>query len=151
MTPKQLERFRRRERVLELFELDISVRQIADHLNRELEAKGEKPVTFQTVHNDLIWILDYHREEFRLKTRHHVQVAINQLKRISQTHMTKMLQASTPDQFEKMSRGFERIWRRHDALLGLHKPQKIEMSTRESLAKLLGRDPEELPDGDPDS
>jgi hypothetical protein len=45
----------------------------------------------------------------------------------------------------------ERIWKRRDSLLGLHKPTKVQVDTRETLAKLLGRSPEELPSGDLDS
>ncbi len=151
LTPKQLELLRRRERVLELFSHDISIRQIADHINADRVKNGEKPLAFQTIHNDLIAALDAEAEYTSIKRRHHIQLILKKLQRIEAAHIGKLLKATSADEFEKYTRGFQRIWERQDAVLGTHKPVKLEVDARQSLAKLLGKSPEELPNGDPES
>lgn len=148
---RQLEMFRRRERVLELREGGASIRQIAEHLNREAITNGMKTVTYQTVFNDLVAALEDLHENQRMKTKHLVQLQINKLDRLDLAHFSKLLAVQDADSFEKWTRGFERIWKRYDSLLGLHKPVKVELDPRQTLAKLLGRSPEELPNGDSES
>lgn len=151
LSPKQMKLQERRERVLELYSHDVTIRQIAEHLNKERVAAGEKPISFQTVHNDLIAALNAEAEYTAIKRRHHIQLILKKLQRIESTHIGKLLKATSADEFEKYTRGFDRIWSRYDAILGTRKPVKLDLDPRQSLAKLLGRSPEELPNGDSDA
>lgn len=149
LSPKQLELERRRERVLELYSHDISIRQIADHINADRVKKGEKPLVFQTIHHDLCMALDAEAEYTTLKRRYYIQLILKKLQRIESAHIGKLLKATSADEFEKYTRGFQRLWDRFDAITGTHKPVKIDTDPRQTLARILGRKPEEFPhDGD---
>lgn len=144
---KDLEILRKRNKIMDLRENGATIRQIAEHLTLQ----GEKGCSPTRVFELLVEGLEDIYKTQRLKAKHLVQLEINKLDRIELAHFNKLLTATSADDVEKYSRAFERIWKRRDAMLGLHKPQRIEVSARDNLAKLLGRSPEEIPDGDSDS
>ena len=55
------------------------------------------------------------------------------------------------DHVEKYSRAYERVLKLRVQLLGMAKPQKVDVDFRGRLAKLTGLSPEDLPDGSSDS
>lgn len=164
---KNIEVVKRRIRVLELKEMGASIRQISQRLTDEAlaefrtanpgvddpkaERKAVRGCSPTRVQELLVEALEDLYRNQRLKTRHMVQLELNKMDRIELAHLSRLLKSTTPDSIEKLSRALERVWKRRDALLGLHKPLKVELDPRQTLAKLLGRSPEELPDGDPDA
>ncbi len=150
---KELELIRKRNKILDLREMGASIRQIAD----QLAAQGEDGVSKTRVHELLVEALEDLLKTQRMKTRHYRQLEINKLDRAELAIFPKLLRAAesnlllNSDDIEKISRSLDRIWKRRDSLLGLNAPVKVDVNPREALAKLLGRNPEELPDGDADA
>jgi hypothetical protein len=127
-TAKQLKILMRRDRVLDLREGGASIRQIAEHINRENTEKGEKTVAFQTIFNDLVAVLDDLHKSQTLKTKHMVVLQLRKLERAELAHFGKFLKAGTADEAEKYSRAMERIWKRYDNLAGIARPEKVELT-----------------------
>lgn len=154
-TKKELVILARQDRVIDLRAGGASIRQISEHLTAEFlkDNPDKKPKGFSRgqVHNDLEAGLNRLHEKEHLKVKQMVQLELVKLDKLELAHFTKFQAASKPDDIEKLSRAFERIWKHRAALTGIYKPQKIELSARAALAKLLGKDPEELPNGDSDS
>lgn len=164
---KELEIIYRRNKILDLRETGASIRQISEHLISDgaknlmdgdpdltiekARAKARKGLSPTMVHEHLAAALEDLYKTQRLKTKHLVVIEINKMERVELAHFTRLLRETNPDSIEKLSRALERVWKRRDALLGLHKPLKIQIDPRETLAKLLGKSPEELPDGDSDA
>ncbi|MGE3467698.1 MAG: hypothetical protein AB7J13_12275 [Pyrinomonadaceae bacterium] len=173
-TKKQLKRLQLRDKVLDLYEMGASIRQIAERL----QSQGEKNCSRSTVHNLILEGLDDIRKNLTLRHEQLVQRELNKLDKMELALLPNVMRLAesdsefirngwkgdgipptgilkgvsrNADEIEKLTRAIDRIWKRRDSLLGLHKPLKVDIDPRKSLAKLLGRDPEEFPDGDPDS
>ncbi len=135
------------DKILDLTEMGASIRQIS----KQLEGQGFSGTSRSNIGKLLKKALDAQAKEVNLKAKHHVQIALNKMQRIELAHFSRLLNATDADSIEKISRALDRVWKRQDALLGTHKPVKVQIDAREALAKLLGKAPEELPNGDSDS
>lgn len=144
---KDLPKIIKRNKIADLYDGGASIRQISAHL-REQGMAGVGPTS---VFNHLQESLEEEYSKLRLKARHMVQAELRKLQRVELAHFKRLCDATDADDIEKLSRAMERVWKRKDSLLGLHKPVKIDLGTNEHLAKILGRKPEELPSGDAES
>lgn len=144
---KEAELLVKRDKILDLATGGASIRQIAEHL-AELGFEG---VSRSRVHQLLVEALDDLHETQRMKTRHYLQLELGKLNRVELAHFNKLLKADDADHIEKLSRAMSRVWDRRDSLLGLRKPIEVKVDPRETLAKLIGVRPEDLPSGDADS
>jgi hypothetical protein len=169
--PSKLSVVLKRQKILALHEQGATITQISQHLKDQ----GLSGVSRGMVHLHLSAILEEESTTLRLKARHFIQLELNKLSkqelsiagnavRLAEidTEIIKKLStavkaddwltaknligALNADGVEKYSRSLERIWKRRDAIMGTHKPQKVELSARESLAKLLGKKAEDIPD-----
>ncbi len=152
-TKKELDVIRRRNKVLDLRTNGASIRQISELLS----AQGEEGCSPTRIHQLLVEALEDMHKHQRMKVRHYQQLELNKIDRAELAIFPRLLKVADMDTLvdadgiEKLSRSIDRLWKRRDALLGLHKPQEIKVDARETLARLLGRKPEDLPDGDPDA
>ena len=133
--------------ILDMRERGASIRDISKHF----QDNGIKGSALATIHKHLVNALEDMLTHRRMKVKHVVQLELNKIDRVESAHFRRLLTSVDADSIEKLSRAMERVWRRRDALLGLHKPLKVQIDPRETLAKLLGTKPEDLPNGDSDS
>lgn len=136
-----------RDKILDGAALGMTVRQIA----AKLTADGEKGCSRSSVHKHLSEGLEDIRKNLRLKHSHLIELELQKLQKVEAAHLQKLVNAREPDDINKLTQAISRIWQRRDAILGLHKPIKLDMKPNELLAKLLGRSPEEFPSGDVES
>ncbi len=118
-----------RNKILDLREGGATIRQISEHLT----AQGEKGCAPTSVFNHLEAGLDHVRKEFTLKYKNFIQVRLNQMYRVELAHFKRLCDKDlAPDDFEKLSRGMDRIWKRMDDLIDRltdnHKTTKVEVT-----------------------
>ncbi len=124
-----LNRLRRRMRILALREQGWTIRQISEELTKK---EGEDGCGPTMIFNHLVAALDDLHKNYTLELKHNVQLQINKLEKIEAAHLQKLSNPKTkPDDVEKLSRSLERVWKRYDTLLGLAKPTKVEVTGNE--------------------
>lgn len=127
----------RRELILNLRKSGASIRQISDHLKQ----KGIEHHSPATVHSDLQAELRELRERNRSLIEDIVELELERLDSLQFCLWAATIRKG--DTFGVYA--ILAIMDRRADYLGLKKPRKIEIDTRTALAKLIGADPEELP------
>lgn len=144
---KRYTTLQKKAKILDLTEGGASIRQISERLTSE----GWTGCSRSNVGKLLKAALEDCADELKLKAKHYVTLELNKMRRAELAHFARFLNETDPDKIAKLSSALSPVWRRIDALLGLHKPVKIDLKPSEALAKLLGRNPEEFPSGDVES
>ncbi len=148
---RQLKRLQLRDKVLDLYEMGASIRQIAERL----QSQGEKNCSRGTVHNLILEGLDDIRKNLTLRQEQMVQRELNKLDKLELALLPNLMRLAesdsefirhgwkgeglppagilrgvsrNADEIDKLSRSIERIWKRRDGLLGLQKPLAVEAS-----------------------
>lgn len=128
-TDTELRTYNLRNKILDLREQGATIRQISE----TLITQGETGCGPTMIFNHLEAGLDHVRKEFTLKYKNFIQVRLNQMYRVELAHFKRMCDARiSPDDFEKLSRGMDRIWKRMDDLIDRltdnHKTTKVEVT-----------------------
>jgi hypothetical protein len=125
----EIHKYQLRNKIMDLREGGASIRSISEHLT----SQGEKGCSRAMVFNHLEAGLDELRKEFTIKYKNFIQVRLNQMQRVELAHFKRLCNHElTPDDFEKLSRGLDRIWKRMDDLIDRltdnHKTTKVEVT-----------------------
>lgn len=114
ITQADIELIRKRTRILGLREQGASIRQISEQMIKS----GEDGCSPASVYDHLVAALEDLVENYTLKTKHVIQLRLNQLYRVELSHFSRLCDSSLkPDDFEKMSRGMKVVWDRMDVLI----------------------------------
>lgn len=106
--------YARRRRILAMREQGATIEQISE----QLKASGEKGCSPASVQKHLVRALDDILKEYMLEAKHYAQLRLNQMQRVELSHLRRLCDtALTPDEFEKLSRGMDRIWKRMDTMI----------------------------------
>lgn len=110
-TQAELERYRIRNKILSLREQGATIRQITE----QMQAAGEKGCSQKSVQDHLVAALTDLHENYTLNVKHYAQLRLNQCYRVELAHFKRLCDPHlSPDDFEKLSRGMDRIWKRMD-------------------------------------
>lgn len=125
----ELAKYALRDKIMDLRIGGASIRQISDHL----KAQGLEGVCPSSIFNHLEAGLDHIREKFTLKYKNYIQIRLDQMYRVELSHFKRLCDTTlSPDDFEKLSRGMDRIWKRMDDLIDRltdnHKTTKVEVT-----------------------
>lgn len=125
---------------MELYCGGASIRQIAEHL----KDKGIQGASKTTVGKDLTICLQRTIDDTDLNTKELRKVELARLNRLFFHFNQKAVKGGDV----KAARLCVQIIRERDRYLGISKAQAAENQARLALAKMLGIDPDDLPDGD---
>lgn len=133
----------KKDRILELTEMGASIRQISDRLTEA----GWTGCSRSNVGKLLKESIDGAIEENQLKAAHYVELEIRKERRKELSLMANLLRLAEADAtllkddairgskhadaVDKYSRSLERVTKRIDSLLGLHKPVKVEATGKD--------------------
>lgn len=135
---EKLEIAKRQELVVELFEGGASFRQIGEHLI----LNGHKRTSKSTVERDLKDCLDRTIDATDLNTKHIRKIQVSRLTKLFLTFNQEALKKKDPKAGELALKYIKEL----DRYLNASKAQQSENDARAGLARLLGVNPEELPD-----
>jgi|GEM_PF-4404052 len=133
----------RQDLVFELYKSGASIRKISDHL----ASKGYENVSKTTVHRDLLQCIARMRETLEISARDEAAAALATL---SDLQMAFYVPA-TRDRNVDAGKLVIQILRERDRIVQYSKAQQADTDAKQALAKLLGVDPEEIPDGSDDA
>jgi hypothetical protein len=129
----------RQNLVFELVKAGTSFRKISAHL----KSKGY-PASVGTVHADLQAVLARGQSELDIDVSQWLKIELGTLGELQSTFFVEALKNKDPEAASVVLR----ILRERDRYLGISKAQQSDSDAAAALAKLLGVDPEDLPDGD---
>lgn len=144
---ERLQRIARNKRIHELAIGGAVIRQISTQLTKA----GWPGASRSNVSKVLKKCLQISEKDADLTINERRRLELEKLDQAELMHFTRFLRETNPTAAEKLSQIMDRIWRRRDNIEGLHKPIKVDIDPQKTLAKLLGRDPQELPSGDVES
>lgn len=121
---QKLQRIARNKKIHELAIVGAVVRQISTQLTKS----GWTGAGKSNVAKVLKKALDVAAMDADLTAEQRKRLELDKIDQAELMHFGPFLKSSGADEAEKRSRIMERIWRRRDALLGLQKPLKTEIS-----------------------
>lgn len=108
------ERLRKRQKILNLREQGATIRQISE----QMIANGETGCSPKSVFDHLVAALNDLTEKYTLNVKQFAQIRLNQMYRVELSHYKRLCDHDlSADNFEKLSRGMDRIWKRMDSFI----------------------------------